>query len=86
MNAEDKARALGCDPTALQARLLDAASCLIVDYRKLMRGAHFDFEAKTLTGKGLRLRWQLRRYPDEAEHYRNQQTSMGIVLLEFFDE
>lgn len=80
--AEDLARALGDDATTLRRRLEQAASDLLPPYRARMRRATFDPAARTLTGAGLRLRWQTRRWPERAERYDNQQTSTGYVVVE----
>lgn len=79
---EALALALAADAPALRRRLEQAASDLRPELRARMRGASFDPDARTLTGAGLRLRWQTRRWPGEAESYDNQQTSVGIVLVE----
>lgn len=79
---EALALALAADAPALRRRLEQAASDLRPELRARMRGASFDLDARTLTGAGLRLRWQTRRWPGEAERYDNQQTSTGIVLVE----
>ena len=79
--AEEKARALGSDPVALAARLLMTVDCLLPQDRRRFKSARFDFEAKSLIGDGARLTWRMRRYPEQPEHYHNQQSSVGYVAL-----
>jgi hypothetical protein len=81
-HAEALARALADDAPALRRRLEQAASDLLPALRARMCGAAFDPAARTLTGAGLRLRWQLRAREGEAEGYDNQQCSQGIVIVE----
>jgi len=84
--AEALARALGDDAPALRRRLAQAASDLRHDLRERMRRPTLDPDARTLTGRGLRLRWQLRRWPEQPESYQNQQTSVGYIIVEEMEE
>lgn len=79
---EAAALALAADAPALRRRLEQAASDLLPALRARMRGASFDAAARTLTGAGIRLRWQTRRWPERPESYANQQTRTGYVLVE----
>ena len=80
--AELLAQAIADDPIALRARFGITLDCVIPDLRSRFRQARLDVEAKALIGDGAVLRYQLRRYPDQAISYRNQQTSLGIVTVE----
>ena len=65
----------------LKQRLLRAKGCLGDPARKAFAPWKFDFRKKQLKGKGVVLQWQTRLHPTRPVSYRNQQTSIGIVVL-----
>lgn len=82
MDIEENARAISLDRIALFKRLRDARYCLVTQHRRTFGKGTFDFENKRLIGEnGFILQWKMRQKPYEPEHYRNQQTSTGIVIL-----
>lgn len=82
---EARARLVGDDPEALLWRLKDCVSCLSKGTRTKLAHAKFDFENKRLVGDGVALQWKLRERPDDPVSYRNQQTNIGIVVVELVD-
>jgi hypothetical protein len=85
-SALEKAIALSNDPAALRKRLQSAKRNLLdkENAAKFAR-AKFDFDRKALIGDGVELVWALRRKPEEAESYSNQQTSLGYVSARRID-
>ena len=81
-HAELLARAIADDPAALKARFDITLDVFVPDLRKRFQRPQFDFEAKALIGDdGLALVYKIRPNPDQPIAYRNQQTSLGIVVL-----
>jgi hypothetical protein len=76
----DRAVIVGNDRVLLKARLLEARSCLVPEFRKL--SYRFDSGGKRLIiGDRYVLQWRIREYPESPESYRNQQTNIGVCLL-----
>ena len=80
--ALNAALALASNPAKLRKRLHEARSVLTAVGRKAFGRGRFDFHGRRLIGNnGLALQWLTRPEPDQPVNYRNQQTTVGCVIL-----
>lgn len=80
---ESIAQAIGNDPKLCEERLRDALTFYMPTWQQRFKGAAFVPSLRQLqTPDGCYvLEYRVRRNPDMPESYKNQQTSMGVVLL-----
>lgn len=83
-SSEKKAIQLSKNKRGLRCRLLAAKSCLKKNYGTLFSSYSFVFKEKRLVSGcgGFVLQWKLRAFPESRISYENQQTSIGVVVLE----
>jgi hypothetical protein len=81
---EKEARGLARDRKKLHKRLLSAKNCLLGTAWTHHAPWTFNFHTKRLIPKNRKfvLQWKVRKHPERPESYENQQTSVGIVVLE----
>lgn len=83
MNNEQKAITIGENPRLVREQLFQAKSVLSNHLHKGFGMGVFDSENKTLTGiNRVVLQWRVRQYPDQPESYDNQQTNIGVVVIQ----
>jgi hypothetical protein len=84
ISSEGKALQLSENRRGLRCRLLSAKSCLRRNYGALFSTYSFESKKKRLvSGCGkFALQWKLRAFPESQISYENQQTNIGIVILE----
>ena len=83
MTLEEEAKEFGSNPRNVAARLRETIAVLNTPARQDFTMRRFDLANKRILSNdgSYCLQWQTRKYPHSPISYRNQQTSVGTVLI-----